>query len=201
MPELMQGPVGNYYDKFNTSNPIARRLMTGFMQAFYELYASIEVESILEIGCGEGYMLNAMNQHDNLRLHGFDLDIPLLQDAQINSPISLLSMMDGHHIAYQSYAFDLVVATEVLEHVFYPDKVLAEAQRVSRRYAIFSVPREPVWRMLNMLRGKYWSDFGNTPGHIQHWSTSSFVALVEQYFHVIKVHQPLPWTMLLCELS
>ena len=201
MPNLMQGPVGNYYDKFNTTNPIARHLMTGFMQAFQDLYDRIEVETILEIGCGEGHMLNVMGQYENRCLHGFDLDIPLLKEAQIISPISYLSMMDGHHIAYQSNTFDLVVATEVLEHVFHPEQVLSEAQRVGRRYAIFSVPREPIWRMLNMLRGKYWADLGNTPGHIQHWSTASFVTLVEQYFRVVKVHQPLPWTMLLCELQ
>jgi 2-polyprenyl-3-methyl-5-hydroxy-6-metoxy-1,4-benzoquinol methylase len=200
MSKLVQGPVGNYYDKFNSHNPVARRLMVGFMQSFYALYARIQVKTVLEIGCGEGYMLNAMKQYKAVKFHGFDLDIPLLQEAQANNPLSHLTMMDGHHIAYASDTFDLVVATEVLEHVLSPAKVLAEAQRVSSQYAIFSVPREPIWRILNMMRGKYWGDFGNTPGHIQHWSTDTFIALVEQHFRVIEVYQPFPWTMLLCEL-
>ena len=88
-----------------------------------------------------------------MRFHGFDLDIPLLRVAQINSPTSFLRMMDAHHITYDTNTFYLVVATEVLEHVFHPEKVLAEAQRVSRQFAIFSVPREPIWRILNILRG------------------------------------------------
>jgi hypothetical protein len=30
------------------------------------------------------------------------------------------------------------------------------------------VPREPIWRIGNMARGRYLGDLGNTPGHIQH---------------------------------
>ena len=47
---------------------------------------------------------------------------------------------------------------------------LAEIRRVTTSHALLSVPREPIWRMLNFLRGKYWSSGGNTPGHLQHWS-------------------------------
>ena len=51
---------------------------------------------------------------------------------------------------------------------------------------------------LNLARGKYIKDLGNTPGHLQHWSKKSFITLVEKYFTVIEVKSPLPWTMLLC---
>jgi hypothetical protein len=88
-----------------------------------------------------------------------------------------------------------------LEHVRQPEKVLIEAARVSSRYAIFSVPREPLWRVLNVVRGRYLPDLGNTPGHIQHWSTNKFIELVSQHFNVLQVRQPLPWTMLLAEVK
>ena len=32
-------PAGNFYDKYNTRNPIARALMQGFLRAFEELVA------------------------------------------------------------------------------------------------------------------------------------------------------------------
>ena len=89
-------------------------------------------------------------------------------------------------MSYPSKAFDLVIACEVLEHIMYPAKVLAEAKRLSRRYAIFSVPREPIWRVLNVARGRYLADLGNTPGHINHWSTQSFVNQVGDRAFVVE---------------
>lgn len=195
----IQGPVGNTYDKFNTKNPIARYLMDGFLGTFTELFALTSGTKILEIGCGEGEMLRTVKQQRDIDLHGFDVDIPLLVSAKQELPDVHISLGDGHQIAYPDKSFDIVFACEVLEHVARPAQVLAEAQRVAREYAIFSVPREPIWRALNMLRGKYLSEMGNTPGHIQHWSTQSFVAEVQQHFDVIEVRQPLPWTMLLCK--
>ncbi|WP_207642472.1 hypothetical protein, partial [Desulfosporosinus sp. I2] len=67
-------------------------------------------------------------------------------------------------------------------------------------HIILSVPREPLWRILNLARGKYIPDLGNTPGHIQHWSKKSFLRLVNRYFDVLEVKSPLPWTMVLCRI-
>lgn len=53
-------------------------------------------------------------------------------------------------------------------------------------------------RLLNMARGKYIGDFGNTPGHIQHWGKKHFVKFVSGQFEVVETRSPLPWTMLLC---
>lgn len=195
----VSGPVGNYYDKFGTSNPVAKYLMNGFISTFLSLYERVDAQRVLEIGCGEGHMLRYMQQTSPDILHGFDVEVAILQQAMQQVETTALCVMDAHHMAYGNAQFDLVVACEVLEHIHNPPQVLAEAVRVSRRYAIFSVPREPIWRMLNMARGKYWGELGNTPGHIQHWSTRQFVDLVEQHFTVLDVRTPLPWTMLLCE--
>jgi hypothetical protein len=71
---------------------------------------------------------------------------------------------------------------------------------VARPYLLVSVPREPIWRMLNLLRGAYISQAGNTPGHVQHWSTRAFVRFLREKFEIIKVQKPLPWTMVLCRV-
>jgi hypothetical protein len=52
--------------------------------------------------------------------------------------------------------------------------------------------------VLNLARGKYLKDMGNTPGHLQHWSRRSFLRLVSSYAEVVKVLTPLPWTVVLC---
>jgi ubiquinone/menaquinone biosynthesis C-methylase UbiE len=193
-------PIGNYYDKFNSRNPVTRVLMQGFKNNFLELLAKVPAQTILEIGCGEGHMLELMHQNSDARLFGFDIDIPILIEANRRCPTAHLSLTDAQAISYASNSVDLVVACEVLEHVEDPEQVIAEARRVTRRYAIYSVPREPIWRILNIARGKYLGDSGNTPGHIQHWNTSGFVDLLQQQFRIIDVRRPLPWTMVLCEV-
>jgi hypothetical protein len=50
-----------------------------------------------------------------------------------------------------------------------------------------------------MVRGKYIGTFGNTPGHIQHWSSRDFQNFVEPMFTVLEVRTPLPWTILLLQ--
>ena len=72
--------------------------------------------------------------------------------------------------------------------------------QLARPHLIASVPREPLWRILNVARGRYWLELGNTPGHLQHWSGSTFTALLAERFELVEVRYPLPWTMALCRV-
>jgi hypothetical protein len=73
--------------------------------------------------------------------------------------------------------------------------------RVAGRHLLVSVPREPLWRGLNMARGAYLKDLGNTPGHLNHWSKRAFVRLLGQHGEVIEARSPFPWTMVLLRLG
>ncbi len=49
-----------------------------------------------------------------------------------------------------------------------------------------------------MARGKYLRDFGNTTGHLNHWSKGALVRLLESRFGPVQeVKSPLPWTIVL----
>jgi hypothetical protein len=97
--------------------------------------------------------------------------------------------------------FALAAAIEVLEHVPDPRRTLVEMTRVAARHLLVSVPREPLWRGLNMARGAYLRDLGNTPGHVNHWSARSFVRLLRDYGEVTEARSPVPWTMLLVRVG
>ena len=64
-------------------------------------------------------------------------------------------------------------------------------------HLLVSVPREPLWRALNMARGAYLTDLGNTPGHVNHWSRRGFEALLSRHGEVVETRSPFPWTMTL----
>jgi hypothetical protein len=72
--------------------------------------------------------------------------------------------------------------------------------RCAKRYLLVSVPREPLWRGLNLARGAYVKQLGNTPGHLNHWSKRSFIGLLGKHGEVVEARSPFPWTMLLVRL-
>jgi SAM-dependent methyltransferase len=106
----------------------------------------------------------------------------------------------GDKLPYGDGEFDAATAIEVLEHVPDAPAVLAEMARVAARWLLVSVPREPLWRGLNLARGSYVRDLGNTPGHLNHWSRRSFGRLLARYGDVAELRSPLPWTMALVKL-
>jgi len=71
---------------------------------------------------------------------------------------------------------------------------------VAGGHLLVSVPREPLWRALNLARGAYVRDLGNTPGHLNHWSRRAFVALLSRFGEVVQLRSPFPWTMVLVRL-
>ncbi|MCE3015188.1 MAG: methyltransferase domain-containing protein [Pirellula sp.] len=103
-----------------------------------------------------------------------------------------------HELPVESNAYDLVIAYEVREHLEDPVRALAEIDRVANRWVLVSVPWEPTWRILNVIRGKYWRRFGNTPGHVQHFSRRDFVALLSSRLEIVAIKTPMPWSMALC---
>lgn len=94
---------------------------------------------------------------------------------------------------------DLILCSEVLEHLDEPEKTLN--QICNAKYFLASVPNEPIWSILNMCRGKYLRDFGNTPGHVKKWSTLKFERMLSKYFTVLYTWKCLPWSICLCEIK
>jgi 2-polyprenyl-3-methyl-5-hydroxy-6-metoxy-1,4-benzoquinol methylase len=194
--------IGNAYDKYGSRNPIVKWMMSGFEAALSDLVSAARPSEIHEIGCGEGYWVLRWTER-GLVAKGSDFSTQVIEIARENAtahglPTHLFEVRSIYEVEAARDAADLIVCCEVMEHLEDPETALRCLQNVVRRHLIISVPREPIWRMLNLARGKYVSDGGNTPGHIQHWSRTGFVRLVSKYFEVVEVRNPLPWTMLLC---
>lgn len=196
--------VGNVYDKYSARNPIVRWLMRGFDKALEELVMKAAPTMVHEIGCGEGFWTLTWIRR-RLDARGSDFSTQVIELARANareqgvSP-DLFKVRNIYDLEPGPDSADLIVCCELLEHLEHPEEGLRALQRVATNYVIISVPLEPIWCILNMARGKYLAYFGNTPGHIQHWSRRSLVRLVDIYFDVVEVRNPLPWTMLLCRV-
>ena len=195
--------TGNTYDKYGSTNPVVRRLMGAFERTLDELFEQAAPQSLLDVGCGEAVLTHKWAQRlGDRRVVGIDLDDPLLHAEWEGRQAPNLSyrVMKAENLPFADGEFDLATAIEVLEHVPDPAHTVAEMARVASGHLLVSVPREPLWRGLNLARGAYVKQLGNTPGHLNHWSKRSFVTLLSRHGDVVEARSPFPWTMLLVRL-
>jgi 2-polyprenyl-3-methyl-5-hydroxy-6-metoxy-1,4-benzoquinol methylase len=195
---------GNVYDKYGTSNPVARRLMAGFMAQLDELVERTGAKEAHEVGCGEGELAIRLTRH-GIAIRGTDAFPQVLEEARRRAKAA------GVEIDFEAtpveeldparHGAELIVCCEVLEHLEDPERALDVLAGLARPWLIASVPREPLWRALNLARLSYVGELGNTPGHLNHWSKHDFVRFLTRRFEVIEVRSPTPWTMVLCRVQ
>jgi 2-polyprenyl-3-methyl-5-hydroxy-6-metoxy-1,4-benzoquinol methylase len=196
-------PTGNTYDKYGSTNPLVKRLMAGFERDMHDLLDRAAPTSILDVGCGEGVLTEQWADRVAGRVVGIDLDDPKLREQWQRRQRPNLEFLagTGDRLPFGDGEFEAVTAMEVLEHVPDAGTVLAEMARVSSRWVLVSVPREPLWRALNMARGAYLRNLGNTPGHLNHWSKRGFGSLLRRHGEVVELRSPFPWTMALVRVG
>lgn len=194
-------PGGNFYPKYTTYNPVGRFLVNSFLADLLRLVRRSGASEVHDIGCGEGFLSTMLGRH-GFRVRGCDVAPAAVAaatrraaDLSLPTPFAVADLYDltaGRDDA------ELVICCEVLEHLSDPEQALRLLARLARPHLIVSVPREPLWRILNVGRGRYLRHLGNTPGHLQHWSKGAFLSLLERHFEICEVRTPIPWTMALC---
>ena len=194
--------AGNVYPKYTTRNPLVRLLVANFRSHLRQLVERTGARQVHEVGCGEGFLARQLAAQ-GCDVRGSDLSPTTIAEArrrsaEVTPPITF-QVADLYELNPGRDAAELVICCEVLEHLPDTARALDILNQLARPHLIVSVPKEPLWRILNVARGRYWSELGNTPGHLQHWSRRGFTELLEQHFEVIEVRAPLPWTMALCQ--
>jgi len=201
-PIVEDGVVaGNVYDKYGTRNPIARRLMRGFEEAFVELVQSTGAAEVHEVGCGEGNLARLLaGLVPAVRASDFSHQVIREARREVGSSGAAVDFLvaDVFTLDPDEHGAELVVCCEVLEHLERPEAALERLAELARPWLLVSVPWEPLWRVLNVARGKYLAAAGNTPGHLNHWTRRGFLRFLERRVEVVEVRTPFPWTMALC---
>lgn len=190
-------PEGNYYPKYTSENVLVKKIMKGFFTAIESTLAGIAFSEILDAGCGEGYVSNFVQEKFNVPIDAFDTSEKVINEASSEFPKVRFCVNSIYDSKIHDESYDLVICMEVLEHLEKPQKGVEELFRIARKYVLVSVPNEPIWRISNFLRGKYLKQLGNTPGHINHWSSKEFETLCSSYGEIVDKKTPFPWTMLL----
>jgi len=173
--------------KHTHPNPLFRRMIAGFNAELLALVDQAAPASVLEIGCGEGFVLRYLaERRPGIRWTGLDLSAPAIGYARALCPSSvMLGVGSIYCLPMPPAAFDLVVCSEVLEHLADVPAALVELQRVSRSHVLITAPREPCFRILARLA--VWLRLGRDPGHVQFWTAGSFRRLLRQHFRAVTI--------------
>lgn len=150
---------------------------------------------VLEIGVGPG-------EHLPFVRHSFDQYVLIDSDAKTLSVAKnnlareynnklLFEVQGGSELSYKDKCFDRLIATHVLEHIYYPHLVLKEWQRVVKDGGIISIviPTDPglAWRLgrhlgprKNAIAQGIDYDYIMAREHIN--SCNNLIALMRYYF-------------------
>lgn len=188
---------------------IGAKLLDGYFRGVESLVAESGLNAkkgklkAIEIGCGEGYSTQRLRDMlpGNVELQASEYVATLLPQARKLNPSVKVIEESVYETTHKDNSFNLVFLLEVLEHLDHPDAALQELHRILKPggYLILGVPREPLWCSLNLARGKYLTRFGNTPGHLNHWSTLMLKRFASKHFTIRSKRNPLPWTQLLLQ--
>ena len=179
---------GNYENKYESRGIFSKHFVGSFLKSLDYLIKVVENEilSINEIGCGEGYLTRHIRRNFQGELRGCDYSKNIIQRArELSRGQDILFYQKSIYKLGGQDRADMLVCCEVLEHLECPEEALSRLAETADRYVILSVPREPVWRMLNMIRMKYTRHLGNTPGHLQHWSRGRFIKFIEDRLEIV----------------
>lgn len=195
------GPIGNATAKYESSNPVVRKLLARFLQRIDDTAAKLAPKSVLDVGCGEGVVTERLARRlAPAQVLGVD-DSSLQEEWQTRSAPNLsFATGSAYALDFADGSFDLVCAIEVLEHLEQPRDALAELRRVAGRALLLSVPNEPSWRISHFLAGRDVRSLGNTPGHVNHWSKRSFLRLVSELGNA-RVESVFPWALAVVDTS
>lgn len=142
---------------------------------------------ILEVGCRSGNLTQFY--HEGNQVVGIDVDRNAL--IEFEKRLNLKSHwvdVDSEDLPFDQKSFDVVVFSEVMEHLRFPQKALAEISRVLMHQGrlIGSVPN--AFRLRNRWKFLCGKPFESDPSHLRSYSNSTLKAELEEKFNEVKIH-------------
>jgi len=181
------------FKKHTSNNPLKKLFIYNFFGIILKLLKNLKVESVLDVGCGEGFTLNKLSENKIGKIYeGIDYSREAIAIGKKLYPNLDLKQGDVYKLPYKDESFDLVICSEVLEHLEEPEKGLRELIRVSKKYLLLSVPNEPLFYFFN------YTQWGKDIGHINKWTFLGFKRFIQkENLKIISFRTPFPWTVVL----
>lgn len=163
--------MSNYYDDAAAKRPSAARTIVRIATAGYRLGRT------LDIGCGNGTLLEAAEPHAET-VAGIDISDDAIALTRDRVPRATLIRGNAEDpLPFSDENYDSVFLLDVIEHLENPVHALREIRRVLREHGLLIITTPNANSPLRYLRGKHW--FGvKDPGHVMLFTAFTLMHLL-----------------------
>jgi len=144
-----------------------------------ELYDEHNLDTILDIGCGSGFKL--LKYFKNRNFTGLEIE-PTLSWLKSSYPDNEWELSDLSNVYHANY--DLVICSDVIEHLIDPDILLDYINSLSFKFAVLSTPERNVIQIYQ--RGKLFNGPPVNPAHTMEWQFDELADYISQKFNIIE---------------
>lgn len=175
---------------YSSENLLERLIHNKRKEIILNFVKNLELNSILDIGCGEGLYTNELEKiYPDARIFGLDLSHKNLLRAMNRTNNVKYFEGDAQNLPFNDASFDFVMCCETLEHLPEDERALNEIIRVCKRHILLSVPNVNI-DILNIISKKTTTEHGLDPytGHFREYSSNDFIkSLKNKGLKIVKV--------------
>ena len=110
-----------------------------YRQKILELCDVSDGDRVLDVGCGNGSLINAIRQKGKIEAHGIDISPNMIEECRNQYEGIRFEVSTGEKIGFADGYFDAVTICCVLHHLHEPQKFFEEAHRVLKPGGILIV--------------------------------------------------------------
>jgi SAM-dependent methyltransferase len=184
--------------KYERAGKVETLLLTRFRERLLAQIRPLAPRTVLDAGCGEGHVTRWLaDALPASEITGVEGRRDALAAFSARNPGLRAVEGDIRALPFPDAAFELVLCSEVLEHLPDPRAALRELARVCSGHLLLTVPHEPFFRAGNLARGRYLARLGSTPGHVSTWGRRGFLRLVASETEPLRWMTLFPWQAVL----
>lgn len=155
----------DYYQKGIQKNLFQRFWHTNKLKIVSSLMPH-SPKKILDVGSASGWFISELSKkHPQAKCHGIDVYKQAISYGKKFYPHIEFRLADAHALPYKNNTFDVVISTEVLEHVDSPKEALLEIKRVLKKNGVAIIELDSgsilfsvAWYLWRKKNGKVWND-------------------------------------------
>ena len=142
------------------------------------LLKSITFADCLDVGSAQPDLLDDIKQNFNINAYGCDISNEIDHNNKIKMPDAEFRILDIEHETWPNKTFDVVICSEVIEHIINWQAAITHLTLMSKRYLLITVPSGKIRKTDRMV------------GHYRHYHGEELIACLNNHgFKCIKLRK------------
>lgn len=159
-------------EMYESKHPLVRYGHNKRANEVVEMVRKVNPKRVLEIGCGEGFLLEKLSKVCDAELFGAEISKERIAKAKEKGFPCTIEECDVVSLPFEDNFFDLVIGSEIFEHVKDYKEVIKEIKRVVNGSVVVSFPNELILTLGRLCTGRFPIRY---PNHVNSFKPIDFV--------------------------